>query len=232
MITIRPAQQRGITDFGWLDSRHSFSFGEYRDPEHMGFRALRVINDDRVAPEGGFPTHPHRDMEIVTWVLEGALEHKDSLGTGSVIRAGDLQRMTAGTGIYHSEFNPSSTEAVRLLQIWIFPEARGLVPGYDQQSFPASERAGQLKLVASRTGRDGSMSMAQNADLFVAALAPNQTVGHSFAPGRGGWVQVATGSVRLNGQVLEEGDGAAITDEAAIELTGITPGETLLFDLK
>ena len=208
MITIRPAQQRGVTDFGWLDSRHSFSFGEYRDPEHMGFRTLRVINDDRVAPEGGFPTHPHRDMEIVTWVLEGALEHKDSLGTGSVIRAGDLQR------------------------IWIFPEARGLVPGYDQRSFPASERAGQLKLVASRTGREGSISLAQNADLFAAALAANQTVSHSFAPGRGGWVQVATGSVRLNGQVLEEGDGAAITDEAAIELTGITPGETLLFDLK
>ena len=232
MITLRPAGDRGMTDFGWLDSPHSFSFGDYRDPEQMGFRTLRVINDDRVAPEGGFPTHPHRDMEIVTWVLEGALEHKDSLGTGSVIRAGDLQRMTAGTGIFHSEFNPSDSEAVRLLQIWIFPEARGLVPGYDQRSFPASERAGQLKLVASRTGRDGSISLAQNADLFVAALSPDQTVSHSFASGRGGWIQVATGSVRLNGQILQEGDGAAITDESSIELTGVTTGETLLFDLK
>ncbi|WP_020471780.1 pirin family protein [Zavarzinella formosa] len=232
MITIRPANARGVTDFGWLDSRHSFSFGEYRDPANMGFRTLRVINDDRVAPGGGFPTHPHRDMEIVTWVLEGALEHKDSLGTGSVIRAGDLQRMTAGTGIFHSEFNPSPTEAVRLLQIWIFPEARGLVPGYDQRSFPAAERIGQLKLVASRTGRDGSISMAQNADLFAAALLPEQTVTHTFEPGRSGWVQVATGSVCLNGQILKEGDGAAITDESKMELTGVTSGETLVFDLK
>ena len=167
MIAIRPANARGVTDFGWLDSRHTFAFGEYRDPANMGFRTLRVINDDRIAPGGGFPTHPHRDMEIVTWVLEGALEHKDSLGTGSVIRAGDLQRMTAGTGISHSEFNPSPSSSARLLQIWIFPEARGLVPGYDQQSFPAAERLGQLKLVASRTGRDGSISLAQDADLYL-----------------------------------------------------------------
>lgn len=232
MIAIRPAADRGVTDFGWLDSRHSFSFGEYRDPANMGFRTLRVINDDRVAPGGGFPTHPHRDMEILTWVLAGALEHKDSLGTGSVIRAGDLQRMTAGTGIAHSEFNPSQSEAVRLLQIWIFPEARGLTPGYDQKSFPAAEREGQLTLVASRTGRDGSISMAQHADLYAAALQPGQTVTHTFAPGRAGWVQVATGSVTLNGQVLVEGDGAAVTDEATIELTGVTAGETLVFDLK
>ncbi len=232
MIAIRPATERGTTDFGWLDSRHSFAFGEYRDPAHTGFRTLRVINDDRVAPGGGFPTHPHRDMEILTWVLDGALEHKDSLGTGSVIRAGDLQRMTAGTGIAHSEFNPSQNEAVRLLQIWLFPEARGLTPGYDQKSFPAAEREGQLKLVASRTGRDGSISIAQHADLFAAALRPGQTVTHAFEPGRAGWVQVATGSVTLNGQLLEEGDGVAVTDEKAIELTGVTAGETLVFDLK
>lgn len=232
MITIRPSSERGITNFGWLDSRHSFSFGDYRDFNHMGFRTLRVINDDRVAPEGGFPTHPHRDMEILTWVLEGALEHKDSLGTGSVIQAGDLQRMTAGTGIFHSEFNPSSEQSVRLLQIWIFPEAKGLVPGYEQQTFPANERLGQLKLIASRTGRDGSISFAQHADLFVATLNPTQKVTHTLAPGRGAWIQVATGSVKLNGKVLEEGDGAAITDEQTIQLEGVTAGETLLFDLK
>src|SRR4051812_46675599 len=176
MITIRPAAQRGHTDFGWLDSWHTFSFGDYMDYDHMGFHSLRVINDDKVAPGGGFPTHPHRDMEIITWVLDGALEHKDSIGTGSVIRPGELQRMTAGTGIQHSEFNASKADPVHLLQIWIYPEKRGLAPSYAQKSFPAAERKGQLKLVASHDGRDGSVSFHQDASLYAAALAPGQKV--------------------------------------------------------
>ena len=231
MITIRPAAERGHTKIDWLDSWHSFSFGEYRDPRHMGFHSLRVINDDRFGAATGFPTHPHRDMEILTWVLAGALEHRDSLGTGSVIRAGDLQRMTAGTGIAHSEFNPSPTEPVHLLQIWIVPEKRGLTPGYAQQSFPAADRTGQLKLIASQTGRDGSLSLNQDVHLYAAALAIRNRVSHDFAPGRAGWVQVATGSVTLNGQRLDQGDGAAITDESAIELVGDAKADVLVFDL-
>ena len=231
MITSRPAAERGHTDFGWLNSWHTFSFGDYMDYDHMGFHSLRVINDDKVAPGGGFPTHPHRDMEIITWVLSGALEHKDSLGTGSVIRPGDLQRMTAGTGILHSEFNGSKTEPVHLLQIWIYPEKRGLTPGYDQRSFPAADRQGQLKLVASRDGRDGSVSVHTDASLYVAALGPGQAVKHPLAPGRAAWVQVATGSVRLNGKELVAGDGAAVENEAVLELVGVRDGETLVFDL-
>jgi quercetin 2,3-dioxygenase len=231
MITIRPAAERGRTKIGWLDSWHSFSFGDYVDYDHMGFHSLRVINDDRVAAGAGFPTHPHRDMEIITWVLSGALEHKDSLGTGSVIRAGDVQRMTAGTGILHSEFNPSATEPVHLLQIWIYPEKRGLKPGYAQKSFPAAERKGQLKLVASRDGRDGSLGFHQDASVYVAALGPGQRAAHQLAPGRAAWVQVATGAVTLNGQHLKAGDGAAVTDEKALELVGVEEGETLVFDL-
>lgn len=231
MITIRPAAERGHTDFGWLDSRHSFSFGEYVDSDHMGFHSLRVINDDRIAGGGGFPTHPHRDMEIITWVLAGALEHQDSLGTGSVIRAGDVQRMTAGTGIRHSESNASGTDPVHLLQIWIFPEQRGLTPSYDQKSFPASERKGQLRLVASRDGRDGSVSFHQDASVYVAALGPGQAVTHRLAAGRAAWVQVATGAVTLNGRRLDTGDGAAIEKEAVLELAGVEDGETLVFDL-
>jgi redox-sensitive bicupin YhaK (pirin superfamily) len=231
MMTIRPANERGHTDFGWLDSRHTFSFGEYQDYDHMGFHSLRVINDDRVAPGGGFPTHPHRDMEILTWVLEGALQHKDSLETGSVIRAGDLQRMTAGTGILHSEFNASKTEPVHFLQIWVFPEKRGLTPGYAQQSFPAAVRKGRLKLVASHDGRDGSLSLNQDASLYAAALQPGQRVKHTLATGRTAWVQVAAGVVTLNGQRLNAGDGAAVTDEEELELVGVEDGETLVFDL-
>jgi redox-sensitive bicupin YhaK (pirin superfamily) len=231
MITIRPARERGRTNFGWLDSWHSFSFGDYMDYDHMGFHSLRVINDDKVAPGGGFPTHPHRDMEIVTWVLSGALEHKDSLGTGSVIRPGELQRMTAGTGILHSEFNGSKTEPVHLLQIWLFPEKRGLTPGYDQRNFPAAERKGQLKLIASGDGRDGSVSFHTDASLYVAALEPGQKVTHTLAPGRAAWVQVATGSVTLNGKTLTAGDGAAVENESMLELVGVEDGETLLFDL-
>lgn len=231
MITIRPSAERGVSDFGWLDSKHSFSFGDYRDLRHMGFHSLRVINDDRIAGGGGFPTHPHRDMEIITWVLSGALEHKDSLGTGSVIRAGDVQRMTAGTGILHSEFNASATEGVHLLQIWIFPEARGLKPGYDQKSFPAAERSGQLRLVASNDGRDGSVSFRQDASIYAAALSPGDRVQHVLSPGRAAWVQVATGSIDLNGRRLVAGDGAAIEAETALELVGVEKGETLMFDL-
>jgi quercetin 2,3-dioxygenase len=231
MITIRPANERGHTEFGWLDSRHTFSFGEYQDYDHMGFHSLRVINDDRVAPGGGFPTHPHRDMEILTWVLDGALQHKDSLGTGSVIRAGDLQRMSAGTGILHSEFNASKTEPVHFLQIWIFPEKRGLTPGYAQRSFPAAERTGQLRLLASRDGRDGSLSFHQDASLYAAALEPGQRVRHTLTPGRAAWIQVAAGAVTLNGKPLKTGDGAAVPDEKELELVGVEKGETLLFDL-
>src|SRR5262245_4653080 len=231
MIKIRPAAERGHTDIGWLNSRHTFSFGDYQDFEQMGFRSLRVINDDRVAAGAGFPTHPHRDMEIITWVLEGALQHKDSLGTGSVIRAGDLQRMTAGTGILHSEFNASKTDPVHFLQIWIIPEKRGLTPGYAQTSFPAAERKGQLKLIASREGRDGSVSFHQDASLYAAALDPGQRARHTLALGRSAWVQVATGAVTLNGKRLNAGDGAAVEGETALELVGVEDGETLLFDL-
>src|SRR5262245_41074084 len=202
MITIRRAAERGRTDFGWLDSRHTFSFGDYQDFDHMGFHSLRVINDDRVAGGGGFPTHPHRDMEIITWVLSGALEHRDSIGTGYVIRAGDLQRMTAGTGIQHSEFNASKSEPVHFLQIWIFPEKRGLKPGYAQQSYPAAERKGQLKLVASRDGRDGSLGVHTDASVYATALDAGQRVKHQLAPGRAAWVHVATGAVTLNGKRL------------------------------
>jgi redox-sensitive bicupin YhaK (pirin superfamily) len=231
MITIRRAAERGHTDFGWLDSRHTFSFGDYVDYDQMGFHSLRVINDDKVAAGGGFPMHPHRDMEIITWVLSGALEHKDSLGTGSVIRAGDVQRMTAGTGILHSEFNASKTDPVHLLQIWIFPEKRGLKPGYAQTSFPAADRKGQLKLVASRDGREGSVSFHQDASVYAAALGAGQKVTHTLAPGRAAWVQVATGAVTLNGRRLETGDAAAVEGETALELVGVEDGETLVFDL-
>src|SRR5262249_39635671 len=231
MITIRRAADRGHSDFGWLDSRHSFSFGDYVDYDHMGFHSLRVINDDRVSGGGGFPTHPHRDMEIITWVMSGALEHKDSLGTGSVIRAGDVQRMTAGTGILHSEYNASKTDPVHFLQIWVFPEKRGLKPGNAQTSFPAAERKGRLKLVASRDGRDGSVGFHQDASAYAAARARAQTGTRARAPGRAAWVQVATGVATLNGRRLETGDSAAVEGETVLELLGIEDGETLVFDL-
>ena len=231
MINVRRAKERGTANFGWLDSRHTFSFGDYYDPKHMGFGPLRVINEDRVSPGKGFGTHGHRDMEIISYVLEGALEHKDSIGTGSVIRPGDVQVMSAGTGIRHSEFNHSKREPVHFLQIWIFPEKRGLKPGYAQTSFPAAERKGQLKLVASHDGRDGSVSFNQDASVYAAALAPDQKVTHTLVPGRAAWVQVATGSVKLNGKTLKTGDGAAVEDETALELVGVEEGETVLFDL-
>ncbi len=231
MVTHRPAAQRGRTSIDWLDSWHSFSFGEYHDPRWRGFRSLRVINDDRVAPGGGFDTHPHRDMEIITWVLSGALEHRDSLGNGSVIRPGDMQRMTAGTGILHSEFNPSATESVHLLQIWLFPDRKGLTPGYEQRAFPRPDLKNALRLVASQDGRNESVTIHQDADVSVAVLDAGGTLAHQLAPGRYAWLQVATGSVALNGKELQAGDGAAISDERALEIAGRADSEIVLFDL-
>ena len=232
MLTLRRAQDRGRADFGWLDSRHSFSFGEYYDPAHMGFGPLRVINDDRVAGGGGFPTHPHRDMEIVSYVLEGALAHKDSLGTGSVIKPGDVQRMSAGTGIAHSEFNASRTDPVHFLQIWFLPERRGLTPGYEQKNFDADSKRDQLRLVASPDGRDGSVTIRSDASLYVSLLGKDATVSHQVAAGRGLWLQVARGSVAVGDITLAEGDGLQVTNERALEIVGkAAESEILLFDL-
>jgi redox-sensitive bicupin YhaK (pirin superfamily) len=231
MIKLRPAARRGGTKIDWLDSRHSFSFGEYHDPENMGFRALRVINDDRVAPAGGFPTHGHSNMEIVSYVLEGGLEHRDSIGTGSVIRPGDVQRMSAGTGVRHSEFNASRAEPVHFLQIWILPEKAGIPPGYEQKNYPVSERSGRLRLVGSRDGRDGSVTIHQDVNLHAAVLKVGDKVSYSPAAGRSTYVHVATGNLTLNGRPLEAGDGAAVTDEKTLELSSPDQGEVLLFDL-
>src|SRR5678816_3814823 len=231
MIRLRRSAESAHADHGWLDTRHTFSFAGYYDPRHMGYRTLRVINDDRVAGGGGFPTHPHRDMEIVSYVVDGALEHRDSLGTGSVIRPGDVQRMTAGTGVRHSEFNPSPDDPMRLIQIWIVPEREGLAPSYEQMQFPIAERTGCLRLVASGDGRDGSLTIQQDADLFASILEPGQKVEHSIRPGRGAWVQVIRGRVDLGGKTLEEGDGAAVENESSIVLSGVEPAEVLLFDL-
>jgi redox-sensitive bicupin YhaK (pirin superfamily) len=236
MITLRPAEERGHAQHGWLDSWHTFSFADYHDPTHMGFRHLRVINEDRVQPGAGFPTHPHADMEIVTYVLAGALEHKDSMGTGSVIRPGEVQRMSAGTGVTHSEFNASRTELVHLLQIWILPEGRGLRPEYEQKEFPERERRGRLRLIAARDGADGAVTIHQDVRLYATLLMPGERVTHTFAPGRHAWVQVARGDVRLNGTPLTAGDGAAVSDERALDLVGEPApaggaGEVLLFDL-
>lgn len=218
-------------NYGWLDTRHTFSFGEYYDPRHMGFRSLRVINDDRVAPGAGFPTHPHRNMEIISYVIEGAIEHRDSLGTGSVVRPGEFQRMTAGTGVRHSEFNPSKTDRLHFLQIWILPEKQGLEPGYEQRSFDGEERKGKLRLVASRGGEEGSLHVNQDVKLYSALLSNGEEVQHSFAPGRHGWLHVVQGGVELNGQRLSEGDGAAISDESEVRIRADESGEVLLFDL-
>ncbi len=231
MITIRPAHDRGAVNIGWLDSRHTFSFGEYYDPNHMGFASLRVINEDKVIPGKGFPTHAHRDMEIITYVLEGALEHKDSLGTGSIIRPGDVQRMSAGTGIRHSEFNASSTEPVHLLQIWMLPEQAGIEPSYEQKTFAEAEKQSKLRLVGSRDGRDGSITIHQNVNLYATALEEGETVNHTLAEGRVAWLQVARGEVQLNDRTLAAGDGAAIAQESLLRLQAIAPAEVLLFDM-
>ena len=231
MLTVRPSESRGRADFGWLDSRHSFSFGQYYDPAHMDFRDLRVINEDRVAPEGGFPAHSHRDMEIISYVLEGALEHKDSLGNGAAIRPGEVQRMSAGTGITHSEFNPAKNAPVHFLQIWIMPEKANVAPGYEQRSYSKADRQGKLKLVGSRNGRDGSVTIHQDVSLYAGLLAKGDRVKHGLAAGRHAWLQLARGAVTANGQWLRAGDGAAISDEAEIEIVADEPAEILLFDL-
>src|SRR5215467_636327 len=220
MIQVRPAAERGIANFGWLDSRHSFSFGDYYDPNHMGFGPLRVINEDRVRAGAGFDTHGHRDMEIISYVLDGALEHKDSIGTGSVIRPGDVQVMSAGTGIRHSEFNHSKTEPVHFLQIWIIPDREGIKPRYDQKKFPDAEKRGRLRLVGSADGRDGSIVVHQDIDLFAGILNRDERATHALRKRRNGWLQVARGSIEANGQRLDAGDGAAVHDEAALTLIG------------
>jgi redox-sensitive bicupin YhaK (pirin superfamily) len=231
MIQIRPSDQRGGGNHGWLKTQHTFSFNDYWDPKWMGFRSLRVINEDWVAPNTGFPTHPHRDMEIITYILEGKLEHKDSLGTGSVILPGDGQRMTAGSGIRHSEFNPSTSDPVHLLQIWITPEKEGLKPSYEQKSFPEQEKRGKLRLIASRDASDGSVKINQDAKLYVTLLKPGEEVAHEFGKGRHGWLQVARGVVELNGEKLNQGDGAAISEEKKLNIKGADDAEVLLFDL-
>jgi redox-sensitive bicupin YhaK (pirin superfamily) len=231
MITIRRSDERGGGDHGWLNTRHSFSFDQYYDPRHMGFRSLRVINEDWVQPGHGFPMHPHRDMEIITYLLEGVLEHKDSMGNGSIIRPGDGQSMSAGTGVRHTEANPSQTDPAHLLQIWILPERRGIEPGYEQKQFPKEEKLGKLRLIASPDGKDGSVTIHQDARLYVSLLGPGQRVQHELGQGRYGWLQVAKGTVELNGKRLQQGDGAAISEQPKIDLRGKEEAEILLFDL-
>jgi quercetin 2,3-dioxygenase len=231
MIRIRAAKERGGFDHGWLDTRHTFSFGRYYDPRHMGFRALRVINEDWVKPGRGFGAHPHEDMEIVTYVLQGELEHRDSLGSGGRIRPGELQRMTAGTGIVHSEANPSPTQPVHLYQIWILPEREGLEPSYEQRAFPEEGRRNRLRVVASPDGREGSLTIRQDASLHLGALDAGREVSHVLAPGRHAWLQVLRGGVQLNGRKLSEGDGAAVWDEPALSIGAEGPAEVLVFDL-
>jgi len=232
MITVRPANERGAANLGWLDSRHSFSFGHYYDPVHMGFGPLRVINEDRVRPGAGFDTHGHRDMEIISYVLEGALEHKDSIGTGSVIRPGDVQRMSAGSGIRHSEYNPSDSDPVHFLQIWLMPNEEGLTPSYEQKTFADGDKRNRLRLVASRDGRDGSVLIHQDADIYASLLDRDSAVTHALAKGRRGWIQVVRGALEANGKSLRAGDGAAASDLPMLQITGKADGtEFLLFDL-
>ncbi len=232
MITIRPSDERGLGEHGgWLKSRHTFSFANYHDPRHMGFRALRVINEDRVTPGAGFGSHGHRDMEIITYVLDGAIEHKDSLGTGSVIRPGEVQRMSAGTGITHSEFNPSETDLVHLLQIWLLPSEHGLTPSYEQQNYAGASQTGKLQLIAASDGRDGVVRIHQDADLWVAQLTAGEQVGHTLRPERHAWLQVAGGTLSLNGVGLQAGDAAAVSDEDRLEVKAIDEAKVLLFDL-
>lgn len=231
MIRVRRSAERGHFNHGWLDTFHSFSFGDYYDPSHTQFRALRVMNEDRVAPGQGFPMHGHRDMEIVTYVLSGALEHRDSLGNGEVLRPGELQRMSAGKGIRHSEFNPSATEPVHLYQIWLLPGELGLVPSYEQRVVPAAGRDNAWRLVASPNGADGSLSIQTDARLYLANVKGGATEDHTFAAGRHGWLQVLRGEVALGNQTLVAGDGAAISDEPAVTVSATEPAEVLLFDL-
>jgi quercetin 2,3-dioxygenase len=233
MITIRPAHERGAVNLGWLDSRHTFSFGNYYDPNHTNFGPLRVINEDKVQPGQGFGTHGHKDMEIVTYVLSGELEHKDSLGNGSRMRPGDVQRMSAGTGIMHSEFNPSTEQPVHLLQIWLLPGQQGLAPSYEQTAFADDEKRDRLRLVGSSDGRDGSVTIHQDVALYAASLQPGVSIDHTLQPHRGAWIQVASGTISVNGHALSAGDGAAIAKEETLQLQGTSaePAEILLFDM-
>jgi hypothetical protein len=231
MLAIRRAEERGHADHGWLNSYHTFSFGNYYDPEHMGFSKLRVINDDTVVPRGGFGTHGHRDMEIISYVLEGALKHEDSMGNGSVIRPGDVQRMSAGTGVTHSEFNASDAEPVHFLQIWVVPEREGLKPGYEQKAFADEEKRGRLRLVGSRDGREDSVTIHQDVDIYATLLGEGDSVSHALAEGRKGWIHLAQGSAALNDEQLQAGDGVAVEGPATITLTGTSEAEVLLFDM-
>ncbi len=231
MITVRRAGDRGHADHGWLDTWHTFSFADYHDPRHMGFRQLRVINDDRVRGGHGFPPHGHRDMEIVTYVLDGELQHQDNMGNGSVIRPGDVQRMSAGTGVVHSEFNPSKTDLVHLLQIWIQPGARGLAPEYEQKAFEDRDLRDTLRVIAAPDGRDGAVTIHQDVTLSASRLTPGATVRHTLTPGRFAWLHVARGAAALNGTPLQAGDGASVSDERLLTVTATEPAEILLFDL-
>jgi redox-sensitive bicupin YhaK (pirin superfamily) len=231
MITIRKSEDRGHFDLGWLDTYHTFSFDQYYDPAHLHFRSLRVINEDRVEPGHGFPTHSHRDMEIITYVLAGALEHRDSMGNGSVIRPGEVQRMSAGTGVSHSEANPSDSEQVHLLQIWILPQSHGLPPSYEEKHFSDDQRRGRLRLIASSDGREGSVKIHQDAQLYATLLEAGQTVVHVLHDNRYAWLQVARGTVRLNQRELKQGDGAAVSGESELTIDAHNQAEILLFDL-
>jgi redox-sensitive bicupin YhaK (pirin superfamily) len=231
VLEIRPAAERGHANHGWLDSRHTFSFADYYDERHMGFGPLRVINEDRVQPGQGFGTHSHRDMEIISYVLEGALEHKDSLGNGSVLRPGYVQRMSAGTGVRHSEFNHSTSEPVHFLQIWIIPDRRNLPPSYEEREFADAEKRGRLRLIASRDGREESVVVHQDMDLYAALVAAGEELAHASRAGRKTWIQVARGAVLVNGEHLDAGDGIAILDEERIAIRGEADAEILLFDM-
>ncbi len=231
MIQIRPSDQRGHTKLNWLDSRHSFSFGEYQDPGQRGFRKLRVINDDRVAPGEGFGTHGHKDMEIITLVLEGALAHKDNLGSVSVLKPGDVQVMSAGSGITHSEYNGSDDEPLWFFQIWIIPEQEGLEPSYADRTFPEDGRRGKLQLIAARDGASGALPVHQDIQLYTALLEPDDRVEYVLAQDRHAWLQVACGTVALNGHILNKGDGAAVSEEEALEIASLETAQLLLFDL-
>ena len=231
MIFIRRSADRGESNIGWLDTRYSFSFNRYYDPNHMGFRSLRVINDDRIRPAAGFGRHPHQDMEIITWVLSGELAHEDSTGSKAVLKAGHVQRMSAGTGIVHSEFNNSQTEPVHLLQIWIQPNELGIAPRFEDLAIPPEQVQGKLRLIASPDGRDGSSIIQQDASVYISALTDGQEVQLPLAAGRHAWVQVATGQITLNGTVLETGDGAAVSEESLLTLRGTEKSDILLFEL-
>ncbi len=231
MVTIRPADERGHADHGWLDSHHTFSFANYFDPAHVGFRSLRVINEDRVQAGQGFGTHPHRDMEIISYVLEGGLQHKDSMGTGSVIKPGDVQRMSAGSGVTHSEFNASKSDRVHFLQIWLLPKDKGIKPSYEQKTFSDDEKRGKLRVVASPSARDGSVTIHTDAVVYAGLFDKGESAELPLAASRHAWVHVARGKVRVNGHDVEAGDGVAISEEPAVRVEGVAGGEVIVFDL-